>query len=363
MTDRELDALVGGANPVAERELHALDLGAGERALRDGLMAAASQAPPIPAAAPRRRLLRARRLAVAFAVVAGAAAAILTVTALSDRGGAGGPDTAWAAPLVRLAESSPLLVLGDDDWKVTRADEYGRREGEMSFSGPGGAQAGLFWRAQDLAALRRDRANSAAEVVRGTVLGHPAQLTQYAGAHDEPIADFTAIWADDDGRTTEVRANTPDLAAFRALLTTVRRVDVDGWLSSLPASTIKQANRGAAVDAMLKGIPLPPGFDAQVVKDQPLTSDRYQLGVAVSGAVACAWIARWDHARKAGDGATAAAAVKAMGTAGDWPILKEMAKTGAYPQVLTEYAEAMAGPGDWHGRPLKAEARSGLGCR
>lgn len=218
------------------------------------------------------------------------------------------------------------------------------------------------WRSNTVRELQRDRANSSAVVLHGEVLGHPAQLAQYAGAHNKPIHDFTAIWADDDGRTIEVRANATDMDNFKALLATVRRVDVDAWLSSLPPSVIKLADRGAVVDEMLKGIPVPPGFDASAVKAQDLTSDRYQLGAAVAGAVACAWIDRWDAARKQDDTTIAHQAVAAMATAKEWPILKEMAKQGAYPAFVQEFADAMAGPGDWHGRPLAKEAVQALGC-
>ncbi|HEY6759397.1 MAG TPA: hypothetical protein VI318_07905 [Baekduia sp.] len=359
MTDREIDGLVAAVNPVDARELAGLDVRAGEAALWDGL--AAALATPARQARPRTR--HRRRLTAALALAVTLAAAVLAFTALSDRGGAGDPGSAWAAPLVRLAESSPLLLLGGDGWTVTRADEYPVRQGELSLEGPGDAQAGLFWRSNTVAQLERDRAFGAAQVVQREVLGHRAQVAQYAGPDGRGIADFTAIWADDDGRTIEVRADGPDLARFEALLRTVRRVDVDAWLSALPPSAVKQADRAAVVDAMLKGIPVPPGFDPTAVQTQELTSDRYQLGAAVAGAVACAWIDRWDAARRAGDGKTVTAAVAAMGTAKDWPILKEMARSGEYPAVVRDFATGMAEPGDWHGRPLKAQAVSALGCR
>jgi hypothetical protein len=50
-----------------------------------------------------------------------------------------------------------------------------------------------------------------------------------------------------------------------------------------------------------------------------------------------------------------------MATAKDWPILQEMAKSGAYPQVLEEFAAAMAG-GLRAGRPLQGDVDSALGC-
>jgi hypothetical protein len=355
MTDHEIDTLVAGANPVADRDLRALDVGAGEAELADGVARAArAQARHAARTRPPRR-----RRYTTLALALTAAAAILAVVALGDRGAAS-PETAWAAPLVRLAESSPLLLLSDD-WTVTRADEQDRTTGEMTLVS-GKRHADLYWRPGKLATWQRDRALGAAQVVRRTVLGHPAQLAQYRGSDGEGIADFTAIWPD-DGRVLEVRANTPDLAAFEALLATLRRVDVDAWLSAMPASVVKAANRGGVVDEMLKGVPLPPGFDRKRLQDQQLTSDRYQLGARVTAAVGCAWIDRWDAARKAGDTATAAAAATAMATSHDWPILKEMEGQGGWTGVFWDFADAMRkGDGTWYGRPLKGDVQEGLGC-
>ena len=58
-----------------------------------------------------------RRLLAGFAVAALAAFAIITLT----DGDPGGSGTAWAAPLVRLAESSPLLLVDEPGLARARA--------------------------------------------------------------------------------------------------------------------------------------------------------------------------------------------------------------------------------------------------
>ena len=50
-----------------------------------------------------------------------------------------------------------------------------------------------------------------------------------------------------------------------------------------------------------------------------------------------------------------------MATAKHWPILKEMAKDGAYPEVLLAFVKAMPS-GRWYGRPLIGDVNEGLGC-
>jgi hypothetical protein len=368
MTDHEIDTLLTLANPLDEQALQALDLGDAELGLCDALLA---ESPParalaaVPAPRERRRRPR-RRLLAGFALAALAAFAFV---ALSDDD-PGESGTAWAAPLVRLAESSPLLLVDDPQWRVVRADETDRVEGEMTFVrgdepvdlnavGYRTRAAELNWRRGSLAEWQRDRAHDAALVVRRTLLGHPAQVSQYQEYRG--IRDFTAIWAEDH-RVLEFRAIAADLAAFERLAGSLKRVSVDAWLSAMPASVVKAANRPAAVHEMLADIPLPPGFDAAGLERDAVLKDRYQLGAQVTGAVACAWIDRWDAARRRGDDATAKQAIAAMQTAHGWKILEQMKADGAWTEVLLGYADAMRGDGLWAGRPLKGDVRSGLGC-
>ena len=298
-------------------------------------------------AAPRRRRPR-RRLLAAFAVAALAAFAVIALT--GDEPGDSG--SAWAAPLVRLAESSPLLLIDDPAYRVMRADETDRVEGEMTFvrgAEPVSKRAGdyfrrradLHWRRGSAAILQRDRAHDAPLVVRRTVLGRPAQISQYP--EYKGLKDFTAIWPE-DGRVLEFRTVAADLEAFERLLGSLKRVSVDAWLSAMPASVVKSANRPAVVREMLADMPLPPGFSATKLERGAILSDRYQLGAQVSGAVACAWFHRWAAARKRGDEATVDESIAAMRTATDWKILDEMKAEGAWTEVLLGYVDAMPRP-------------------
>jgi hypothetical protein len=58
-----------------------------------------------------------------------------------------------------------------------------------------------------------------------------------------------AVWSE-DGRVLVLNASVPDLATFRE---------------------------------MLKGVPLPPGFDPKRIPNLHETNDRYQVGAAVGG--------------------------------------------------------------------------------
>jgi hypothetical protein len=404
MTDHEIDALVALRNPIDERALAALRLDGEELRLCEALMSLAPAAPapaamPAPAApaatqpaqpaqppqppqppqpaqppqppqpARRRRARRLPgprpRLLAGFAL---AALAIVAVLALSGRE-PGSSGTAWAAPLVRLAESSPLLLLDMPGWEVTRADESDEVEGEMDFTN--GAPppidqsvseadrarvATLHWRRGRLERWQRSRAHESSLVVQRTVLGERAQVARYTNTDD-----YTAIWPDGE-RVLEFRSVAPDLATFERRLAALKRVSVDAWLSAMPASVIKSADRAGAVEAMLADIPLPRGFDRSALANAPTVSDRYQLAAKVTGAVACAWIERWADARERGDEAEASRAVAAMQTSHGWKILDEIESGGAWSEVLRSRADAMRSGGAGVKVALEVEVRSSLGC-
>ena len=387
MTHTDLDTLLADANPLPEHTARAL-------ALPDAELVEAITAEPRARSRPvprvrRRRVVR--RVGVAIAL-AGAAAVVLAYLPSGSGPGEsapGAPARAWGAELVRFAEASPLVLLDAADWKVDYADESSVSEGEMRFlhgdkPAPPASQlvviegrpipkaviedarrhAALNWRPGGIATWKRDRGHDAAVHTTAPVLGTTADVYEYrAGAGFRDIADYhdiTALWKDGE-RVMEFRWAAPSMAAFKTLLADLRRVDTNAWLSAMPASVVKTSDRPDAVAAMLRGITLPPGFDRASIPGSKLSKDRYQLGATVAGTVACTWIRIWSQARIAGDTATVERAIAAMATARHWPILREMSRSGAYPEVLEEYAAAMR-KGNWYGRPLEGDANEGLGC-
>jgi hypothetical protein len=309
--------------------------------------------------------VRRRRRVFALAV-ATTAVALLALLSLRDDSAKPGSGTAWAAAQVRFAEASPLVLLGAPGWRVEYGDEQSEQEGELHFQhgpaaqAPSGASAAtLHWRGGGLGRWLRDRGASAARTTTAPVLGTTAHVYQYEGGRPGR-RDITALFRY-DGRVLEFRAGAANLDAFKVLLAALKGVDTDTWLSAMPASVVKTSDREVTVNQMLQGVAVPPGFDPNDIKGAELTKDHYQLGAAVTGTVACQWFKRWSDAREAGDRAKEREAIAAMATAKGWPILKEMAKEGAYPDVLMEFAAHMPS-GGWYGRPLTGDVNSGLGC-
>jgi hypothetical protein len=301
----------------------------------------------------RRRVFSGTRL------VAGATAAVLILGVVgvvslrqSDTG------SAWAAPLVRIAENSPRLLLAKAGWKVVRADSSAKY-GEMTFSN-GQGEMDLHWISaewHDVAV--KDRRSSSQKSWDVSIAGHDAVLFQYEGT-----TDFTALWRDGD-HSLELRGDFPTVDDYLAIATTFQKVDVNTWLSAMPESVVKPDGRAAIVNEMIADIPVHAEVDIDELKASKHVTDRYQLGAKVTGAVACAWIGQWVDATSKGNEGRAHEAVEAMATSHRWAILLEMDDEGAWPEVLWELADAM--PDDAKvsgGRPMTiAESfTSSLGC-
>jgi hypothetical protein len=292
---------------------------------------------------------------VAVPALAAAIAAVVFGITLSGRSG----DQAWGAELVRVAEAAPRLLVDEPGWQVTRADQFSVDYGEMTFA-DGELEIDLKWLpAGQYAQAVAKREVEFDELGTAPAAGAEARLFRYTGTND-----FVAVWLRDD-YTVEVRGIAPDAAAFRAVLASLREVDVDTWLSAMPESVVVPAWQAEVVAEMLTDIPLPPGFDAADIPSGQAVRDRYQLGALVTGAVACAWIDRWVAARRDGDREAAREAVDAMGTSRGWAVLLEMNNEGGYPDVLWEYADALATDAPVSGgRPLTVEEsyEAALGC-
>jgi hypothetical protein len=328
-----------------------------------------------PAGGPRPRLARQRRgelmreiegrqarlwtkrsaLPIAVPSLAAVAAAVVVAVTTVGRGG----ETAWAAALVRVADTAPRLLVDAPGWQVTRADEFNIDLGEMTFAN-GERRLDLRWEPVDQYQAAVDkRVAEAAVATTAPVAGARARVFRYAGSNR-----FTALWV--RGRySIEVFGYAPELETFKGELASLHEVDVDSWLSAMPASVVKPASRAEVAQQMLADIPLPSGFDSAALESGDALRDRYQLGAQVTGAIACSWIGQWIAAREAEDIAKVRQATRAMATSHRWSILLEMKKEGAYAEVLWQYADAMATNAPLAaGKPVTVEEsyQDALGC-
>jgi hypothetical protein len=403
MNRRETREALAAANPVPVDKAGE-PLAAAEHALVDSILHEDREIIGLSRPRPRRSGYHAPRLAVGLGAALALALVAVFVVNNSDGGPKAGPQSAYAAPLVHLAESTPLVLIGEPDWHVEGLQPYSSDEGEMQFyqgdSPPpdelpnperleGGVplpasirqrKAELNWYGPIEVSAREhsqgvpfldtvekvfrfrveDRANSAEVTTTAPVLGTTAQVFQYEGGSSGD-RDITSLWIE-GGRVLEFRSSVPDIATFKGRLASLEKVDITTWLDAMPASVVKAADQPKAIREILGGIDLPPGFTAAGVLDEGLATDRYQLGALTVSSVACTWFARWATGRLEGNKSQIEEAVDAMAGAKSWPILREMSSEGAYPQAVESLAAAMPGGHVWHKRPLKVDVESALLC-
>jgi hypothetical protein len=397
MKRREMERALAGADPVDRARLDGLDLEAMETDLLADLAADPSPLPELEAAHPRPRHPRRFVLALGSAALAVALAAVLFLAG----GGSDQDSRAYGAELVRFAESTPLLLLEGPGWRVQNVNETSGPEGQQgtmefvtgkpipyeSVRITGNSKAEresgmfppavrqrrveLFWRhgslAEAIATQRGYLHPHGQRWVKLPVLDTTAEVDTraefYVNQGGPGNRQMVALWSEDD-YLLELKAAVPDEAAFEERLDWLTRVDSQTWLDAMPAKVVKAADHDAAVEEMLKGIPLPSTFKPSRVPDEGLTTDRYQVGAAVTATVSCLWFRQWGAARRSGDQAKETEAEQAMATSRHWPILHEMAKDGAYPEVVWELAEEMpSGHWEWYGHVHRLLPRAeGLGC-
>jgi hypothetical protein len=336
-----------------------------------------------------------------FALATVTAVAAAAIVLLVGGRGTGSPTPAYGAELIRFAESTPLLLLEGPGWRVQNVSEAARGPyqpassrgaGSMEFvtgrpipydhitvtanvTESGMAPPSVRQRKVELS-WRHGKLEFPGLVVQSIelpVLGTTAQVNTRAekiyiytrtgkrviyqgGPGDRTMA---ATWRE-DGYVLELRAAVPNLAAFEERLEWLSRVDSQTWLEAMPSKVVKAADHDAAVREMLKGIPLPGGFNSSLIPGNGLTTNRSQVGAAVTNTVSCLWFRQWGEARRTGNHAKELEAERAMATAKHWPILDQMAKEGEHPLIWELAADMPSGEGrrGWRLLP-QTEA---LGC-
>lgn len=311
-------AAMAAANPSSAAELRPQIGEAGlEQALGRAIALGRAPRQPIPAgdrAAAEWRRPRRRRTALALGLAAAAVLAAVLV-ATSWLGGPGGGRPEFAAAAIRVAEANPRLLVTAPGWRIARADEFEPDSGELTFS-DGSHQFELHWYpARMYGSFLRDRADVSTPE-HGTLLGQEATTVDYSGQ------DYATMLSPQGSVFIEVRGRLGSRQAYDAILHSLQPVDVQTWLAAMPPSTVRPDARAGEVDQMLRGIPLPAGFDATALRSEGSISDRSSLAVKVGNAVACAWAQSWIAARAAGDQAAAREAVDALASSPDWPIVR-----------------------------------------
>jgi hypothetical protein len=315
---RKIDPLaaMAAANPAPAAELGArLGEAELERAMARAVALGRTPSQPVPVgdrvaletgARPRQR-----RAALGLAAVA-----VLLVAGGWLRGSGSGGHPEFAAAAIRVAEANPRLLVTAPGWKIVRADEFETYSGELTFS-DGSRRFEVHWYpAKYYGQYLRDRADVSTPE-RGTLLGQTATTVDYSRE------EYATMLSPQGSVFIEVRGRLGTRSAYDEILNSLRAVDVDTWLEAMPPSTVRPEARSGAVDRLLRGMLLPPGFDAAALKSEDSIADKSSLAVKVGNAIACGWVESWIAARASGDEAAARRAVEAMSSSDEWPLVRE----------------------------------------
>ncbi len=371
MNDRELDRLVAGANPFGDDSVRHLPTDRAESELLEEILTTTEPATRL---RPRRR----SRIAIGAAAAVAIAAAVAVVGSVLPKDSPVAPfvapQPAYAAELRAIAEANERILIDDPAWKVIRVGEFTKDLGEMEFAN-GDKTFDLTWYSAKEYKSRFDGwAHDAIRRTEVQVLGQKGTLFRHAppsaGSVGHPLprpgngprpASPTPIPKENfkiifilppQGEAyVQFSANLGSEEAYREVLGKLKKVDVNTWLGAMPESVVKPQNVRAAVDGMLADITVPKGFNKAPLYKETVIA-RYHLGARVTGAATCAWLDQWSAAKKSGDKAKAAEAVKAMQGSKSWKILKELEAKGGWSQAVWHYADEIAGK-------VKPEAKSG----
>jgi hypothetical protein len=282
-----------------------------------------------------------RRRGIALGFGAGlaclAAIAALLLFGGGSVGGRSGPE--FAAAAIEVAEANPRLLVTEPGWAVTDAGEFEADEGEVSF-GDGTHSFNVHWYpARYYRRYLHDRARVSTPKT-SRLLGHTATTIRYS--LNSGGAEYATMLSPQGAVFVEVRGGLDGRAEYEAVLHSLRQVDVDTWLAAMPPNVVGPEVRGAVVAKMLRGVPLPPGFDLAALEGEDSVLNHYQLAVKVAGTVSCGWVESWLAATKTGDGSRAQEAVDAMATSHHWAMMPTLIKGGGWSANVWSAADAIA---------------------
>ena len=181
------------------------------------------------------------------ALAAAVAAVVLGITLTGN-----GSDQAWAAALVRVAEAAPRLLVDEDSWEITRADQFSVDYGEMTLA-KDGQELEIKWMPGSEYAQAVGKRDAELDDL-GTASAADGEAPVSLLGDD----DYVALWLRGD-HLVEARDPTPPTLMRRAVLASFARSTSTPGPSAMPESVVKPTSQADVIENMLAGIPLPPG--------------------------------------------------------------------------------------------------------
>jgi hypothetical protein len=275
---------------------------------------------------------RGLRIAAGAVLVAAAITLVLAARDSGERPAGVGLDFANAA--IRVAEVNPRILVTAPGWSITHVEPLEPDSGETQFS-DGTSELSITWYPARLYERYREDRASVSPSVDTEVLGVTGATVHYGDS------DYATILPPDGDVFIEIRGRLGSEDAYYNILDSLETTDVATWLGAMPAEVVRPGEQAKLVHSLLRGVPLPPGFDLEKLAGQAvLNPDGLRLKVASS--VACGWLDAWADADRIGDRAAKAKAVEAMATAESWPVMQERPVLGDRSRTILELGKGIA---------------------
>jgi hypothetical protein len=294
----------------------------------------------------RRGGILGRRRWPALGLASLACAAVLAVVIVLSGGSIDpvgrGAYPGFAEAAVKVAEANPRLLVTAPGWRVVQARSFKATDGILYFA-DGKERVYLDWMpAAYYPEVRAKSRPRVGQVSAATVAGRA--VTTIHQERGEGGAYFQTIFAPEGGVFVSLQGNFRTRGEWERLLASVRAVGVEEWLRAMPADILRPAAIAGELAKMLRGVPVPPGFDAAAAVGPTQLTNGFQAAKNLTQAVTCGWVEQWSAARRRGDAALAGEATDAMSGAAHWPVLLRMAreKGAGWPTSIETIARQMA---------------------
>ncbi|GAB6902602.1 hypothetical protein [Kineosporia succinea] len=255
--------------------------------------------------------------AVAAVAVAAGALLVVIVGRQDDTAGPGAPAAAAELPQHAVAgDENPHLFMKDARWRLTSLSQEDRRSGNQVLTLEG-RTVSVSWypsTVEDLV-MSSHRADLREEEPL-TIFGQRATVLADALTHE---ALFTSGTVFTTVRVQGVRTRDE----FTTVLSDLTVLTPEQWEESLGEQVVPSARSGAVAKDMLRGVPVPDGFDPADLASE-FTQDRSYFGTHVLGSVGCAWLDVYTRARADDDEKTMAEVDEPLSGHRNWPLQQEV---------------------------------------
>lgn len=337
----DLDRALLDADPLVGCDLDSAEIDQALAALRAEIEIAPRI--PTPVAPTQRRGWIERsftvpRLVGALLIATAIAVAIVLIPGGS---GEGGTEPAYAAEAIKVAEANRRLLVDLPGWRIEFAHFESPTYGEVEFGDEKGLEGGGDYLQTAWYPPKELESRTRSDGARVEIAGEDGFF--YRVGDDE----FNAVLPPLHGAFMLISGSASSGSEFRNRLESMISVDVDTWLQAMPQSVVLPRDQHSAIDELLRGVPLPPGFDLAAIASKGLPEDESQLKAYVLRGVYCGWLDRWWFADQAGDDAVAQTAVAELLNAERWPAIAEDAAKSPLDNDFRQYAKTVArGDGD-----------------